>query len=139
MNVINWEERHFQICLALLSRTDIGVRGVINDPKMQVIIKQADKMVELLKQHNQEASVESPANSAEKSVSPKKKRGGLWTSAIRQSEDFSKLWHALEDMGFDRGGDIPFQQFCACCEELNIELEEEEVEKFAEIYEVNIG
>ena len=106
---------------------------------MLMIIKHADQMVELLKQHNQEASVESPANSTEKSVAPKKKRGGLWTSAIRQSKNFSKLWHALEDMGFDRGGDIPYQQFCACCEELNIKLEEEDVEKFAEIYEVNIG
>ncbi|MBD5315347.1 MAG: hypothetical protein HDS08_04210 [Bacteroides sp.] len=54
MKEIDWEERHFQICLALLSRTDIGVRGVTNDPKMPMIIKQADKMVELLKAHHSE-------------------------------------------------------------------------------------
>ena len=139
MKEIDWEERHFQICLALLSRTDIGVRGVTNDPKMPMIIKQADQMVELLKQHNQEAFGEAPTDSEEKSDVPKKKTRGLRTRLIRRSENFSKLWQTLEDMGFDRGGDIPYQQFYACCEELNIELDENDVNKFAEIYEVNIG
>lgn len=53
---IDWEERHFQICLALLSRPEIGVRGTTNDPQMPMIIKRADKMVELLKEHYAESS-----------------------------------------------------------------------------------
>lgn len=54
---IDWEERHFQICLALLSRTDLHsyhsntVSTV--DPKLPMIIKTADRMVELLKEHHQ--------------------------------------------------------------------------------------
>ena len=51
MKEIDWEERHFQICLALLSRTEIGLRGTTDDPKMSMIIKKADQMVELLKKH----------------------------------------------------------------------------------------
>ena len=54
MKDIDWEERHFQICLALLSRTEIGLRGATNEPQMPMIIKRADKMVELLKEHHEE-------------------------------------------------------------------------------------
>ena len=59
---IDWEERHFQICLALLSRTDLHsfhsntVSTV--DPKLPAIIKTADRMVELLKEHNSKANNE---------------------------------------------------------------------------------
>lgn len=51
MKEIDWEERHFQICLALLSRTETGQSGVTISPQMPMIIKRADKMVELLKEH----------------------------------------------------------------------------------------
>ncbi len=54
MKEIDWEERHFQICLALLSRTETGIHGTTNDPQMPMIIKRADKMVELLKEHYME-------------------------------------------------------------------------------------
>ena len=62
MKQIDWEERHFQICLALLSRTDLHsfhsntVSTV--DPKLPAIIKTADRMVELLKEHNSKANNE---------------------------------------------------------------------------------
>lgn len=42
---VDWEERHFQICLALLSRTDI------NSSTATTIIKRADRMIEVLKKH----------------------------------------------------------------------------------------
>lgn len=51
---IDWEERHFQICLALLSRTETRLSGVTIDPQMPLIIERADKMVELLKDHYEE-------------------------------------------------------------------------------------
>lgn len=53
---IDWNERHFQICLALLSRADISSRGGSNDPQLPKIIKTADRMVELLKEHYAEPS-----------------------------------------------------------------------------------
>ena len=53
---IDWKERHFQICLALLSRADISSRGGSNDPQLPKIIKTADRMVELLKEHYAEPS-----------------------------------------------------------------------------------
>lgn len=45
---IDWEERHFQICLALLSRTDI------NSTATAAIITRADRMIEKLKKHYEE-------------------------------------------------------------------------------------
>lgn len=55
---IDWEERHFQICLALLSRADltsyhnntVSTREIIPSK----IIKKADEMVEALKKHHEE-------------------------------------------------------------------------------------
>lgn len=52
MKEIDWEERHFQICLALLSRTETGIKGSTIAPDMPMIIKRADRMVELLKEHH---------------------------------------------------------------------------------------
>ena len=55
---IDWEERHFQICLALISRTDIDTHAQgfpetkAIDPSR--IIQQADKMIDALKKHNEE-------------------------------------------------------------------------------------
>lgn len=46
---IDWEERHFQICLALISRTDLDSRNP------EAIIRRADKMVEALKNRNEAA------------------------------------------------------------------------------------
>lgn len=55
---IDWEERHFQICLALISRADIDTRAQgfpeTNNIEPSKIIQQADKMVEALKKHHEE-------------------------------------------------------------------------------------
>ena len=50
---IDWEERHFQICLALISRTDF-YNGHTNSVVPVKIIKAADQMVEALKKHHEE-------------------------------------------------------------------------------------
>ena len=52
MKEIDWEERHFQICLAL-------IQGEASKPTMpsfpyNSIIKIADRMVEVLKKHSEE-------------------------------------------------------------------------------------
>lgn len=56
--VIDWEERHFQICLALLSRADITSFHTSTVSTREIapakIIKDADRMVEALKCHHAE-------------------------------------------------------------------------------------
>lgn len=42
-----WDERHFQICLALMSRPTLPNEV---SPSMRTIIKKADKMISLLKE-----------------------------------------------------------------------------------------
>ena len=54
---IDWEERHFQICLALLSRTDLDRFGHQQPPKLTSTIAWADKMIILLKQRAEGLSV----------------------------------------------------------------------------------
>ena len=56
MKEIDWEERHFQICLALLSGSQIKDSGrVYNLGQMpRIVIETADKMVELLKEHHKD-------------------------------------------------------------------------------------
>lgn len=49
MKEIVWEDCHFQVGLALPSRTQTRVNGVTKGPQMPMIIKRADKMVEILK------------------------------------------------------------------------------------------
>ena len=53
---IDWEERHFQICLALLSRNSTDNYGFTEKPDLKDTIITADRMVELLQQHNQQQS-----------------------------------------------------------------------------------
>ena len=48
---IDWEERHFQICLALLSRHTTDSYGFTERPDLKDTIATADRMVELLQQH----------------------------------------------------------------------------------------
>lgn len=56
--VIDWEERHFQICLALLSRADLISyhHNTIStrDITPLKIIRRADDMIEALKKHLEE-------------------------------------------------------------------------------------
>ena len=55
---IDWEERHFQICLALISRADltsyhnntVATREIAHAK----IIKKADEIIEALKKHHEE-------------------------------------------------------------------------------------
>ena len=52
---VDWEERHFQICLALISRADLTSyhNNTVSTKELSPakIIKQADNMVEALKKH----------------------------------------------------------------------------------------
>lgn len=55
---IDWEERHFQICLALISRADLTSYHNNTVASREIapakIIKKADEMVEALKKHHEE-------------------------------------------------------------------------------------
>lgn len=51
---IDWEERHFQICLALL-----GNRPTMN----ATIIRDADRVVQWLKKHHEEQTAGTETNS----------------------------------------------------------------------------
>ena len=55
---IDWEERHFQICLALISRPELTSYHNNTVATKEIapakIIKQADKMIEELKKHYEE-------------------------------------------------------------------------------------
>lgn len=51
MKEIDWEERHFQICLAILSCPECGSDGHPDAPFLENTIEKADQMVELLKHH----------------------------------------------------------------------------------------
>lgn len=45
-----WNERHFQMCLAIISRTEIDMYGPTKSLNFQDIISKADRMVSLLQQ-----------------------------------------------------------------------------------------
>lgn len=55
---IDWEERHFQICLALISRADLHSyhTGTVSsvDISPAKIIDRADRMIAALKKHLEE-------------------------------------------------------------------------------------
>ena len=48
-----WTERHFQICLALITRPIVNVYGNIPPVNFQDVINKADRMVNLLKEHEE--------------------------------------------------------------------------------------
>lgn len=45
-----WEDRHFQVCLAIISRTETDMYGHTKSLNFQDIINKADRMVSLLKE-----------------------------------------------------------------------------------------
>ncbi len=45
-----WEQRHFQIVLALLSRPSYSLYGDVKPISMNDVLSKADKLVELLKE-----------------------------------------------------------------------------------------
>ena len=51
---IDWEERHFQICLALIGRTSLDRMGRTMPPELTSTIAWADKMIILLKKRETE-------------------------------------------------------------------------------------
>lgn len=51
-----WNERHFQICLALIARPVISTYGSLPSVNFADIISKADRMVNLLKEREQEQS-----------------------------------------------------------------------------------
>lgn len=147
MEEIDWKERHFQICLAILSCSESNMHSR-NFFKRTIDL--ADEMVELLKEHAAEKEQPQPTvvHSTPDAVDNVKEekdnkrcipKRGLWSPLMRRSELFGEIWGALEGLGYKKGDDIPYFHFNECCEELNIELEEAEVDKFAEIFDVNIG
>ena len=49
-----WEERHFQICIALISRPNFNPYGNAPSPNFDDIINKADRMVALLQELEEE-------------------------------------------------------------------------------------
>lgn len=45
-----WEDRHFQVCLAIISRTETDMYGHTKTLNFQDIINKADRLVSLLKE-----------------------------------------------------------------------------------------
>lgn len=64
---------------------------------------------------------------------------GLWSRSLKESALFREIWVALNELGYDKGSDIPYFHFNECCEELNIDVDSIDIEKFCERFEVNIG
>ena len=148
---IDWEERHFQICLAMLSCPVCNRHGHPDAPMLRDVVAQANKMVELLKKNAEKMSDhhESEVNQTEEvkecqiEAKQDRKRGvpqkGLWRPGLERGKLYADLWKALKEHGYDKGSDIPYFHFNECCEELNIDVDSIDIEKFSERYEVNIG
>ena len=45
-----WEDRHFQVCMAIISKTETDMYGHTKSLNFQDIITKADSMVSLLKE-----------------------------------------------------------------------------------------
>ena len=147
MKEIDWEERHFQICLAMLSCPVCNRHGHPDAPMLHNVVSQANKIVELLKKNSaakmelfstpSEPVSEVPTEANDK---PKvRKSKGLWSATMLRQSRSEKVWQALEQLGYNRGDDIPYFHFNECCEELGFDVDDINVEKFAKSYDVNIG
>lgn len=51
-----WNERHFQICLAIIARPVVSVYGSATPINFPDVINKADRMVNLLKEREQNES-----------------------------------------------------------------------------------
>ena len=147
---IDWEERHFQICLAMLSCPVSDSVGMTKAPVPGDIIARADRMIDLLKQKyaDETASHESITNDgtelesksdSKSAQKPAKRFAGFWAPRIRQSEQFSKIWKALQTQGFSRGDDIPYFHIDEACQEADVDINDIDINKFEETFDVNIG
>ena len=58
-----WEDRHFQVCMAIISRTETDMYGHTKSLNFQDIINKADRMVSLLKERytSDDTNYENPA------------------------------------------------------------------------------
>lgn len=54
MDVINWEERHFQVCLALLSNPEI-TKGI---DMLEMVSIHTDRIIDLMKKNDEEKTSE---------------------------------------------------------------------------------
>ena len=54
----NWDERHFQICLALIGRPNVDCYGNTKPLSFHDIIAKADRMVNLLQEREMKISAE---------------------------------------------------------------------------------
>ena len=148
---IDWEERHFQICLAMLSCPVCNRHGLPDAPKLSTVIVQANKMVELLKKNSEKMTEQSGGekpqtdeaknNQTEPNQVKKKEdsQKGIMAPVLKRSELFSQIWDSLKELGYDRGSDIRYFDFNECCEGLDIDVDTIDIEEFSERYEVNIG
>ena len=93
-------------------------------------------MVELLKKNAEKREALDIEKNGAKMSTPKSTKS---LSVIFQEVDYEDLWKALNELGYDRGSDIPYFHFNECCEELNIDADSIDITKFGELYEVNIG
>lgn len=141
--VIDWEERHFQICLAILSCPEADSAGFARAPILDKTIEKADRMVALLKEH---ASKEIEAEeSNEGHIIPKKitsigaSQKGDNKPESESGKPFDAIWRALEALGYTQGSDIPYFHFNECCEGLDIDVNTVDINGFREKYDVNIG
>lgn len=49
----NWEERHFQICLAIISRTETDMYGHTKSLDMDRVVREADSLINILKHRDE--------------------------------------------------------------------------------------
>lgn len=147
MKEIDWEERHFQICLAILSCPVCNRHGHTDAPMVGTVINKANKMVELLKKNSAEKTElfftpSEPISDKTAEISDmakERKSNGLWGKKMIEGGKFGKIWQALEKLGYNLGDDVPYFHFNECCEELDINIDDIDVDKFAETYDINIG
>lgn len=143
---INWEDRHFQICLAILSCPVSDSHGFVKAPGLENTIERADRMVELLKKRHevsQSISIESaPKQSINADIKKENKKKGLWSEGIERSKRpkyFDTLWNDLQQKGYSKGDDIMYFHVNESCEELGINIDDIDIHMFEDTYDVNIG
>lgn len=152
MKEIDWEERHFRICLAILSCPVFNRHGHTDAPMLNDVVTRANKMIELLKgnatkmQKPDNCLENPPAADSEKDIIeadhlakrcvPKNPIG---RSAIKRTKLFNEIWAKLNELGYTQGSDIPYFHFNECCEDLNIDADSVDINNFCECYDVNIG
>lgn len=146
MKEIDWEERHFQICLALIQGE--ATKPTTPSFPYQSIVKTADRMIDVLKKRVEQQTVEpAPAKGdneqSDVKESPRKKSGGFCSPLVQKSKRsalYQKVWKALQESGhgFETGSDIPYFHLVEACENI-CDVDEINIDEFGEMFDVNIG